>query len=741
MARRDFLAPGAAGPASPPSSETLDLLGPLLAFLVVVILYARTLGYPLVWDDSLLVRGSAGLAGLWRALSASFWGVYGRAAAQADFYRPAASVSLWLDGVFWNGRAFGFHLTNLLLAAVGAALLVALLRRRGLGLVPAALGGVLFAAHPLHAESVPFVSDRTDLLALDFFLGFLLAWPAPAEPWRPKRAAVALALLLLSLLSKEMALLAPLALAWEVWLARSGRARTPVPARGAKKGAGKGVAPAPPAPATHGYGRLAWLLLPLAIFVVLRAAVLGVRVGLPGAESPAAPGWGGVGPTLLLYGRLLLWPFGACAEYAYPPHLDPRQAALGIAGWALLAFFALWRRAPRPVRWAAGLAALFALPGALPGLAAARFLYFASAFACAALAAAAQPAAGPAARPRVWVAAALGLLALPLAAGAWARTQVWRSNRALFRDCTECSPRSPRSWANLGVALEMEDQLDEAEAALRHALALQPQYDRALSNLASVLRRKGQLQEAEAAGRRAVELEPADADAHFNLATVLESARPAEAAAEYRAGLAVREEPRARLRLAQLLSDAGDHAGALEAYRAYLADEPSDASDTHGSMAWELLQLGRLPEAEQEGRAAIAAPSASPASYTNLGLVLLARGREAEALDVYRRALDLEPSGAVWGSAAGDVVGLIRAGGAPPGAHLALGLIAGRAGLAQAQAREAQRYLTAAPGGPLAALARGWAAHADPARAARERQPAGTAGSPRESLRALLWGK
>jgi protein O-mannosyl-transferase len=721
------LKPPAPAPPAAAGGEARELLGPLLAFVAVVALYARTLGYPLVWDDLQLVShdpAASGWAGLWRALSSTFWGAYGRAQAQADFYRPVASVSLWLDRAFWGGRVPGFHLTGVLVAALGAALLVALLRRRGLAPVPAALAGLLFAVHPLHAESVPFVSDRTDLLGFDFLLLFLLLWPARGEPWRPARVAGAAGALLLSLGSKEMALLAPAALAWDWWLGR---------------------APGPRRAAPGARAALAWVgwpMLPIGLFLLARSVVMGGRGSLPVAGGA---GLAGTGATLLLYGRLLVWPVGGCAEYGYPPQVSVPEGLLGAAGWVLLLGLAAWPRAPREARWGAGLAVLFALPGALPGLAAARFLYFSSAFTCVALVAALEGA------PRVRR-VVVAVVALVFVGATWARVPVWRSNRALFEDNVRHSPMAPRAWLNLGVALEAEGRLDEAESALRRALALQPAYDRAFSNLALVLRRQGRLGEAEQAGRRAVELEPADADAHFNLATVLLAAgRPAEAAARFRMGLEVLENPRARLGLAQALSEAGDHHGALREYRAYLAEAPGDAADTRGSMAWELYRLGSLGEAEAQARAACGAPSASPMSHYNLGVILLARGREAGALDAYRRGLELDVPGAGWASAAGDVVDLIRAGAAPPAAHVALGLIADRAGLGQARAREGARYLRIAPGGAWAALAAGWAREESPARSAAERlvhaapganPGADSSASPSslEDLRRLLWG-
>ena len=338
----------------------------------------------------------------------------------------------------------------------------------------------------------------------------------------------------------------------------------------------------------------------------------------------------------------------------------------------------------------------------------------------------------------------LAALAVLGAGATWARLPVWRSERALFEDTARRSPGAPRPWINLGVALEAEDDLDGAESALRHALALDPRSERALDNLALVLRRRGRLAEAEDAARKSLALEPGNADAHFNLGALLEQqGRPAESERELRAGLALREDPRAHLGLALARSDLGDHAGALSEYRVYLASAPQDSAATRGSVAWELFRLGRMAEAEREARLATASRGAAAPSFYNLGLILLAEGHGAEAEAAYARALDLDPGGLGWAPAAGDVVELIRAGRAPANAHFALGDIAQRAGLPQARSREGARYLKARSSGgdgAEAERARAWMRAWDPAAARAEASRAARETGPRGDLARLLWG-
>lgn len=704
----------ASTPPAPPSASGADgyddpreWYGPLAAFILTLVLYARSLFHPLIWDDVLLVARDPDLgrmAGLPRALFGSFWSGYSRMAGQSDFYRPVASLSLWIDRAFWGPNAMGFHLTNILAAGLGAALLAVWMRGRGAGRIPAALGAAVFAASPLRVEAVAFVADRTDLFCLVFLLLFLLLWPRPGERARPGRMALALLALLLAAGSKELALLAPLALWWE------GRADPK-------------ARPGSRAPAW------AWTLVPPAIYLGLRARAL---AGGPGLSLPAGA-LPGVLPTLALYGRLLAWPFGGSADYGYPPHLVPWEWALGAVGWGSMLALAIHPRSPANSRRAAGLAMLFILPGALPGLCATRFLYVGEAFGAAALAFLVGSAV-----PRRLSVPALAALALALGAGTWIRLPVWESSQRLFEDSTRKSPGSPGAWINLALAQLEAGRLEGAGASLGRALELAPGDPRALDNLAILLQRQGRFREAEAAARRSLAAAPGNADAHFNLgSSLLRMERFAEAAAEFQVGLALREDARARLGLAQSLSEGGDHAGALKQYREYLRLVPSDSADTGGAMAWEFHRLGDQGAAERFARRAAGEADASSATLYGASVILLAGGGDAEAAALWRRALAGDSTRVALASAAGDVVDLIREGRGGAAAHFFLGLAAGRAGLVQARAREARRYLQAEPGGPFAREALAWAAGWDEGRAALEARTPGSA----DDLRLLLWGR
>ena len=73
------------------------------------------------------------------------------------------------------GMAAGWHhLTNVLIHAVSAVLLLALLKRMTGRVWESAFVAFVFALHPLHVESVAWVSERKDVLFAFFW--FLTTW-------------------------------------------------------------------------------------------------------------------------------------------------------------------------------------------------------------------------------------------------------------------------------------------------------------------------------------------------------------------------------------------------------------------------------------------------------------------------------------------------------------------------------------------------------------------------------------
>jgi hypothetical protein len=252
---------------------------------------------PVIWQNPV----AHSVPAAWAARYSPYWPV--ELGHTAGLYRPAVIVSYAVDWTLSGGDPRWFHLHNVLLHAVASGLVVLVVV---VWLpVPAALAaGLVFAVHPVHVEAVANVVGRAELLAA---IGLLLAVLAfRSYRWTDSRGArlgwgvATVAAISLALLSKEHAVVAPVVLALDAWLARAGVRRW-----------GTGLL-------------LVTLALTLAWFALWQAIAGGY---VEGVVAPALQGLS-LGqrlatmlPVYLEVLRLLTWPFRLA--YDYSPQVIP----------------------------------------------------------------------------------------------------------------------------------------------------------------------------------------------------------------------------------------------------------------------------------------------------------------------------------------------------------------------------------------------------------------------------------
>src|SRR5579862_4910075 len=131
---------------------------------------------------------------------------------------PMTSLAFMLDCQLFGNSAGTHHLTNLLFHIANTLLLFLIWRRMTGEVWPSALVAALFAWHPLHVESVAWVSERKDVLSTFFEFLTLIAYAryaAASKVSRPKAVLLyllSLFLFALGLLSKPMLVTLPFGL-------------------------------------------------------------------------------------------------------------------------------------------------------------------------------------------------------------------------------------------------------------------------------------------------------------------------------------------------------------------------------------------------------------------------------------------------------------------------------------------------------------------------------------------------
>lgn len=139
-----------------------------IVFVVSVIIYISTFKSGLIWDDEEIIKG---------AILVNKKNPYDIFINTGLYCRPITILSLSLDYTLWHINAFGYHVHNVIIHALNSVLLYiaasnALKNRSGFNgdyMGISLFCALLFALHPIHTESVAWISDRTDLLATFFF--------------------------------------------------------------------------------------------------------------------------------------------------------------------------------------------------------------------------------------------------------------------------------------------------------------------------------------------------------------------------------------------------------------------------------------------------------------------------------------------------------------------------------------------------------------------------------------------
>lgn len=633
--------------APPESSERLGGQGSLRhTWLIVILLllgvvpYTNTLQNGFVYDDNNevltnpYIRSFAHLGDIFSTRILAHLGSRGA----TNYYRPISILGFLLCYKLFGLLPYGFHLVNLVLHALMVCLLFGLTKRLfhdvWLGFAAAAL----FALHPIHAESVAWVSAVTDLELAVFYLLTFRFFLGSAKPHGERSELAQLGMagsFVLTVLSKEQALTLPLLATVYEHFYRGDRGATTWSQKVAR------------------YGVL-WLLV--VAYVLLRIRFFGAFA--PVLLTRQVTWYEAILSSVPLVGQYLwkmLWPVHLSAYYAFHKSvtlLDPRvlagAVALGLCG---VAFRALWKHAQRAsfglVWFFITLAPVLNARWLGPNVFTERYLYLPSVGLCWVAAWGIL---------RIWTKAScralawrvafsilLGVMGVAAMVRIVVRNRDWRDEVTYYRVALAAEPEASSLRLNLGAVYWNHMKPDAAEHEWREALKFSLDSAFLLNNLGLVSMRKKQYGEATDYFERSMRLRPNFTDAHLNLGRLYEEiGKTPEAEMQLKAAVALAPlSVQARNELGNLYLTSGRWREAEAQFQESLASIANSAAyDAIGDIN---ARLARRERAEQAYRQALALDDFDSHAHFGLAGVLEATGRREEAVRHYRAGLSVDP--------------------------------------------------------------------------------------------------
>ncbi len=521
-------------------------------------------------------------------------------------YYPLTFSVFWLERRLWGLNPAAYHFLNVALFSANVVLVWRLLVL--LGMEGAWFAAAIFALHPVHVESVAWVSELKNVLSGAFYFAAMIFYVRFQKEIRKRRPqgldpsfrfyAASLAAFLLALLSKTSTVMLPVLIFFGVsWLD-----------------------PVEPRKLT------AFRLIPFMLLSAL-AGLVTMRFENAGGLTVGSE-WALAWPAkIILSGKVvwfylgkLAWPASLCFDYPRW-RINPRDPISYLPTIAVLVLAAiLWRRAQSWKTVTTTAAMGFFIINLFPVLGifkiyfmkytfvADRFQYLAS---LGPIAWAASFAVGYSRQVNTAIRSAFGaaLLAI-LFALTWTRCGVFESAKSLWLDTLAKNPASFMAHNDLGLIYAGEGRWRDAVRQYHQVLRIRPQSSKTHANLAEALAAEGHLRQAAQEYEEALRLRPRNPYVLTKLAILM-------------------------LRQKKI-----DISGAL--FRSALALNPA-YPPALGGWGVALSLQGKFDVALLQFQRAAQAGSNDPRLYDNWGCVLMRLGQWEEAIACFKKALRQGP--------------------------------------------------------------------------------------------------
>ncbi|MBM4104027.1 MAG: tetratricopeptide repeat protein [Planctomycetes bacterium] len=570
---------------------------------------------------------------------------------KAANWHPLTWLSLMLDCQMFGVNPGRTHLVNVFLHLINTLLLFAVFRKMTGSLWPSAFVAAAFALHPMHVESVVWVTERKDVLSTLFLLLTLAAYAGYIKRPSVFKYIASLILFALGLMSKPMLVTLPIVLLLLDYWPLNRLDSMPAKTSGRQ----------PRKPALSPDRRALWYRIGIEKipFFALAALSSGItfivqRAGGAMIDVTVLPLQDRVANIFLSYSRYmgkLFWPQNLAVFYPFDAY---RFSFLQIALCAILllsisVFVIRFGRTQRylPVGWLWFVITLIPVIGLVQVGSQAfadRYTYipYIGLFVMIAWGLPELCSKWPQRNAALGVTAAFVLTALGLAA--YRQAGYWNNSIALFSHATEVTQNNYRIFNHLGVAYGNLNRWPEAREAFQQSIRIKPDFAEAYSNLGNAYSYLDRNQEAIEACKQAIQLKPDFAEAPNNLGNAyLNLGRYPEAIEAYRQAIRLKPDcADTHYNLGIVYGCLGLWPEAIEAYGQAIRIKPN-YSEAHNNLGNAYLHLGRWQEAVEPCTQSIRIRPDFAEAHYNLGNAYANLGRWQEAVEAYRQAIRIRP--------------------------------------------------------------------------------------------------
>jgi protein O-mannosyl-transferase len=586
----------------------------------------------------------------------------------AGNWHPLTLLSLELERELFGKGPAGFHRTNLAFHAAATALLFLTLQRITTSLGKSFWVAALFAVHPLHVESVAWISERKDVLSSLFFMLALwsYAWYTERPTW-PRYLAVFVSLAL-GLLAKPMLVTLPCVLLlldyWPLRRLACRRERLP-----------ESPSPCSATPRVYSFRHLLVEKLPLLVLAGLFCVITVIAQGHSHAlksfeERSLLVRLQIAALACVVYLGKMFWPVDLAPFYPVPERGWPAWQVVGAVLLVLLLTWLAWRqRRGRPylaVGWLWYLGMLVPVIGLVQVGSHAwadRYTYLPLIGILIALSWGLSDLLTVRGQPSLLVPLLGALTLVPCLVLTRIQIWYWHDTGRLWEHTLAATRGNDFAHNAFGAYLRQQGKLREAREHFAEAEAINPRNDRARLNLINLLIAQGESAEAMSYLVAALGRHADDEFAHLWLGCLYSREHPREALDHlYQARRLKPDNATTHFSLGQLFKSEGKLEEAVQEFGETVQRQP-DFAHGYFELGAGLCRLGRWQEAAEDlSRALELLPEASnsqadlssistqqvrnaaQAEYLReFGLALYEMGEAQKAQVQYRIALDLQP--------------------------------------------------------------------------------------------------